>query len=138
LAVVVQAQVERASGPVRVEKNTCALDCGLVVNPDGVRAQTEGALLFGLSTALKERGSVANGAFEQKNFDEYEILRMDEVPEVELHVVESTERPTGVGEPGTAAMAPALGNAIFAATGARLRHLPFLPTRVWQALKTAP
>jgi CO/xanthine dehydrogenase Mo-binding subunit len=135
MAVVVQARVERSSGQVRVEKITCALDCGLVVNPDGVRAQTEGALLFGLSTALKERGSVANGAFEQKNFDEYEILRMDEVPEVELHVVESTERPTGVGEPGTAAVAPALGNAIFAATGARVRRLPMLPERVLDALK---
>ena len=134
-AAIVQARVNRASGEVRVEKFTCAVDCGLVINPDGVRAQLEGGLLFGLSSALKERGSVTNGSFDQKNFDEYPVLRMDEVPEVELHVVESTEPPTGAGEPTTTVVAPALANAIFAATGARVRSLPFLPERVLKALK---
>ena len=75
------------------------MDCGIVVNPDGVRGQIEGGLLFGLSTALKESGTVTNGAFDQRNFDDYQLLRMDEVPEVEIHIVESTEPPSGIGEP---------------------------------------
>ncbi len=134
-AAVVQARVDRASGDVQVQKITCVVDCGLVINPDGVRAQLEGGLLFGLSAALKERGSVTNGAFDQKNFDDYPILRMDEVPELDIHVVESTEAPTGTGEQAVTVVAPALANAIFAATGARVRQLPFLPERVLQALR---
>jgi CO/xanthine dehydrogenase Mo-binding subunit len=134
VAAVVQARVDRTSGAVTVEKITCVVDCGLVVNPDGARAQIEGALLFGLSTALKEYGTITNGAFDQKNFEDYHILRMDQVPEVDVHVVESTERPTGVGEPPLTVVAPALSNAIFAATGARVRSLPFLPERVLKAL----
>jgi len=110
------------------------VDCGIVVNPDGVRAQVEGGLLFGLSTALKESGTVTNGAFDQKNFDDYSLLRMDEVPEVEVYLVDSHEPPTGIGEPPVTVVAPALSNAIFAATGARLRSLPFLPERVREAL----
>lgn len=134
IAAVVQARVDRRSGAVAVEKITCAVDCGIVVSPDGTRAQVEGALLFGLSTALKEYGSVTAGAFDQKNFDDYPILRIDEVPEVEVHVVESAERPTGIGEPPVTVVAPALANAIFAAVGARVRRLPFLPARVLAAL----
>jgi isoquinoline 1-oxidoreductase beta subunit len=134
VAAVVQARVDRASGEVRVEKITCAVDCGIVVSPDGLRAQVEGGLLFGVSAALKERASLTNGAYDQKNFEDYPILRMDEIPEVEIHVVESTEPPTGVGEPGTPVIPPALANAIFAATGARVRSLPFLPERVRGAL----
>jgi isoquinoline 1-oxidoreductase len=137
-AVVVQARVDRASGEVRVEKITCALDCGLVVNPDGARAQLEGGLLFGLSCALKERATVTNGAFDQKNFEDYPVLRLDEVPEVELHLVENTEPPSGTGEQATTVVAPALSNAIFAATGARVRSLPFLPERVLKALGERP
>ncbi len=128
-AAVAQVRVDRASGEVRVEKITCAVDCGLVINPDGVRAQLGGGLLFGLS------GTVSHGAFDQKNFEDYQILRMDEVPDVEVHVVESTEAPTGAGEPTTTVVAPALANAIFAATGARVRSLPFLPERVLKALQ---
>ena len=135
VAAVAQVRVDRASGEIRVQKITCAVDCGLVINPDGVRAQLEGGLLFGLSSALKERGTVSRGAFDQKNFDDYPILRMDEVPDIELHVVESTEPPTGAGEPTTTVVAPALANAIFAATGARVRSLPFLTERVLKALK---
>ena len=133
-AAVVQARVDRASGAVTVEKITCVVDCGLVVNPDGARAQIEGALLFGLSTALKEYGTVTRGAFDQKNFEDYPILRIDEVPEIDVHIVPSVERSTGVGEPPLTVVAPALGNAIFAATGTRLRQLPFLPDRVLKAL----
>ena len=134
-ASVVQARVDPSSGKVQVEKITCAVDCGIVVNPDGARSQIEGSLLFGVSNALKERGTVANGALVQSNFHDYQVLRMDEVPEVEVHLVESTEYPTGLGEPGTTTIAPALSNAIFAATGARVRQVPLLPERVLAALK---
>ena len=137
-AAVVQARVDRSSGELRVEKITCAVDCGLMVNPDGARAQLEGGLLFGLSCALKERATVSNGAFDQKNYEDYPVLRIDEVPEVELHVVDSTAPPSGVGEQATTVVAPALANAIFAATGARVRQLPFLPERVLKALRDKP
>ena len=134
-ASVVQAKVDPASGKVQVEKIVCAVDCGIVVNPDGARSQIEGSLLFGVSNALKERGTVANGTLAQSNFHDYQVLRMDEVPEIEIHIVPSTEYPTGLGEPGTTTVAPALSNAIFAATGARVRQVPLIPERVLAALR---
>jgi isoquinoline 1-oxidoreductase len=134
-ASVVQAHVDPASGKVHIQKIVCAVDCGIVVNPDGARSQIEGSLLFGVSNALKERGTVANGTLAQSNFHDYQVLRMDEVPEVEVHLVPSTEYPTGLGEPGTTTVAPALSNAIFAATGARVRQVPLLPDRVLAALR---
>lgn len=134
-ASVVEAEVDPASGVVRVRKVTSAVDCGIVVNPDGVRAQIEGSLLFGISNALKEHGTVKNGQFVQSNFHDYQVLRMNDVPAVEVHVIESVDYPTGVGEPGTTTIAPALSNAIFAATGARVRSVPMLPDRVLKALQ---
>src|SRR5437762_13542575 len=134
-ASVVQAQVDPATGKVRVQKIVCAVDCGIVVNPDGARSQIEGSILFGVSNALKERGTVANGTLVQSNFHDYQVLRMDEVPVGEVHIVPSTEYPTGLGEPGTTTVAPALSNAIFAATGARVRQVPLLPDRVLAALR---
>jgi isoquinoline 1-oxidoreductase len=134
-ASVVQARVDPATGAVKVEKVWCAIDPGLVVNQDGVRSQIEGSLLFGISNALKERVTVTNGAVAQSNFHDYQVLRMNEVPEVEVHVVVSKEYPTGVGEPGTTTIAPALSNAVFAATGARVRSVPLLPERVLAAIK---
>ncbi|HEU5193086.1 MAG TPA: molybdopterin cofactor-binding domain-containing protein, partial [Methylomirabilota bacterium] len=135
-ATAIQAKVDPATGNVKVEKIICAVDCGIVVNPDGVRSQVEGSLLFGLSNATKEKGTVAKGALEQKNFDTYQVLRMNEVPDVvEVHVVQSSEYPTGVGEPGATTIGPALSNAIFAATGARVRQMPIQPDRVLQAIK---
>jgi isoquinoline 1-oxidoreductase subunit beta len=134
-ASVVQARVDPSSGKVEVQKIVCAVDCGIVVNPDGARSQIEGSLLFGVSNALKERGTVANGALVQSNFHDYQVLRMNEVPETEVHIVPSTEYPTGLGEPGTTTIAPALSNAIFASTGARVRQVPLLPDRVLAALR---
>ena len=134
-ASVVQARVDPSNGNVKIEKIVCAVDCGIVVNPDGARAQIEGSILFGVSNALKERATVANGALVQSNFHDYQVLRMNEIPEVEVYVVPSTEFPTGLGEPGTTTVAPALSNAIFAATGARVRQVPLLPDRVLAAIR---
>ena len=135
-ATAIQARVDPATGKVKVEKIICAVDCGIVVNPDGVRSQVEGSLLFGLSSALIEKGTVAKGTLEQKNFDTYQVIRMSDVPDVvEVHVVQSTEYPTGVGEPGATTIAPALSNAIFAATGARVRQVPLQPDRVLRAIQ---
>jgi len=135
-ATAIQARVDPATGKVKVEKIICAVDCGIVVNPDGVRSQVEGSLLFGLSSALIEKGTVAKGTLEQKNFDTYQVIRMSDVPEVvEVHVVQSTEYPTGVGEPGATTIAPALSNAIFAATGARVRQVPLQADRVLRAIQ---
>jgi isoquinoline 1-oxidoreductase beta subunit len=134
-ASVVQARVDPGTGAVLVEKIVCAVDCGIVVNPDGARAQIEGSVLFGVSNALKERGTIANGALVQSNFHDYQVLRMNEAPDVEVHLVPSTEFPTGLGEPGTTTVAPALSNAIFAATGARVRQVPLLPDRVLAAIR---
>src|SRR5258705_5510596 len=135
-ATAIQARVDPATGNVKGEKIICAVGCGIVVNPDGLRSQVESSLLFGLSNALKEKGTVAKGALEQKNFDTYQVLRMSDVPDVvEVHVVQSTEYPTGVGEPGATTIAPALSNAIFAATGARVRQVPLQPDRVLRAIQ---
>ncbi len=135
-ATVLQARVDPNTGNVKVEKIWSAVDVGLVVNQDGVRSQLQGSLLFGMSNALKERGTVKNGQLVQSNFHDYQVLRMNEIPdEVNTYIVQSTEYPTGIGEPGVTTILPALSNAIFAATGARVRTAPFTPDRVLKALQ---
>ena len=94
-------------------------------NPDGIAQQVEGAIVYGLSAALKEAITIKGGAVEQSNFHDFELLRIDEMPVVEVHIIPSTESPSGTGEPGLPPTAPAVANAIFAATGKRLRTLPF-------------
>jgi isoquinoline 1-oxidoreductase subunit beta len=123
VAQIVEASVEK-NGGVRVHRVVCALDCGLVINPDTVKAQMEGGIIFGLTAALKTEITLKGGRVEQGNFDDYQVLRMFESPEIEVYFVPSTENPTGVGEPGVPPVAPALVNAIFAATGKRIRRLP--------------
>ncbi|TLY26782.1 MAG: xanthine dehydrogenase family protein molybdopterin-binding subunit [Nitrospirae bacterium] len=119
------AEVEVAkSGEVRVTRVVCAVDCGMVVNPDTVRAQMEGGIMFGLTAALFNEITLKDGRVEQSNFDDYRMLRINEAPAVEVYLVKSAEAPGGIGEPGTTALAPALTNAIFAATGKRIRKLP--------------
>ena len=108
----------------RVHRVVCAVDCGTVVNPDTVRAQMEGGIVFGLSAALYGGVSIDNGAAVQGNFTDLPILRFDEMPEVEVHIVPSTDSPHGIGEMGVPPIAPAVANAVFAATGRRLRSLP--------------
>ena len=123
VAQVVEASVGK-DGAVRVHRVVCALDCGLVINPDTVVAQMEGGIIFGLTAALKSEITLKDGRVEQSNFYDYPMLRIYESPEIEVHIVRSTANPTGVGEPGVPPVAPALANAIFAATGKRVRRLP--------------
>jgi isoquinoline 1-oxidoreductase beta subunit len=112
------------SGEVRVLRLVCAVDCGTVVNPDTVKAQIEGGAIFGISGALYGEVTLKNGRVEQSNFHDVRVLRINEAPMIEVHLVSSRERPGGIGEPGTAVTAPALANAVFAATGRRIRKLP--------------
>ena len=111
-------------GALKVDKVVCAVDCGIAINPDVIRAQMEGGIAYALSAALREEVTLTDGRVDQGNFDTYRPLRIDEMPAIEVHIVPSGEAPTGVGEPGTPPLAPALAGAIFAATGKRLRRLP--------------
>jgi isoquinoline 1-oxidoreductase beta subunit len=123
-AAVVEVSVD-ARQRIRVERVHCAIDCGTVLNPDTVRAQMEGSVVFGMSLALRGQITVQDGVVEQGNFDTYPVIRMNEVPrELTVHLVRSSEAPGGVGEPGVPPIAPAIANAVFAATGQRLRRLP--------------
>ena len=107
-----------------VDRVVCAVDCGIAVNPDNVRAQMEGGIGFGLSAALYGKITLKDGAVEQSNFHDYPVLRIAEMPKIDVHIVPSAAKPTGVGEPGVPPIAPALANALAAATGQRLRTLP--------------
>src|SRR5262245_41890809 len=119
------AEISIAQGKVRVHRVVSAVDCGRVVNPTGVIQQAEGAMVYGLSAALRGTITIDRGRVAETNFNQYEPLRMNEMPEVEVHIVPSTAAPGGMGELCTPAIAPAVGNAIFAATGKRIRRLPF-------------
>jgi isoquinoline 1-oxidoreductase beta subunit len=111
-------------GGFRVDRVVCAVDCGVAVNPDVIRAQMEGCIGYGLSAALHGAVTLKDGRVEQSNFHDYRPLRINEMPRVEVYIVPSTEKPTGVGEPGVPPIAPAVANALAAATGKRLRNLP--------------
>lgn len=123
VAQVIEASVEK-DGTVHVHRVVCAVDCGRVINPDTVTAQMEGGIIFALTAALKTEITLENGRVQQRNFHDYPMLRMFEAPAVEVFIVPSEEKPTGVGEPSVPPVAPALTNAIFAATGKRVRRLP--------------
>ena len=137
VACVARVRVDRASGIVFVEKLTLVVDAGTIVHPDGANAQVEGAALWGLSMALHEGTEFVNGSPRDTNLDTYTPLRMGDVPEIEVDLMPSEEAPVGLGEPATTVVAPAIGNAIFAASGARVRHLPIRLEAVRQALKVA-
>jgi len=113
-------------GAVTVHRVVCAVDCGRVVNPDTVKSQMEGGINFGLTAALKTEITLDRGRVQQRNFHDYQMLRINEAPQIEVYIVPSTEKPTGVGEPSVPPVAPAVANAIFAATGKRIRKLPIL------------
>ena len=133
------AQVAEVSispkGDIRVHKVVCAVDCGKYVNPEIIRAQMESGIVFGLSAALHGAITFKDGRVQQSNFDDYPILRLIEMPEVEVHIVESTEKSGGIGEPGVPPIAPAVANAVFALTGKRIRKLPMTPEVVMAAMK---
>ena len=111
-------------GKVKVDHVTCAVDCGIAVNPEIIATQMQGGIGFGLSAAMKGAITLKNGKVEQENFHDYEPIRMNEMPHVDVHIVPSNEAPSGVGEPGLPPIAPAVCNAIFMATGKRIRSLP--------------
>jgi len=119
------AEVSIESGRIRVHRVTCAVDCGIAVNPATIEAQMESGIVYGLGAALHGEITLKGGRVQQSNFHDYPVLRLPEMPVVDVHIVASTERPGGVGEPGTPPIAPAVGNALAALTGRRLRELPF-------------
>jgi isoquinoline 1-oxidoreductase subunit beta len=129
LAHVVEVEVS-TDGTVRVRRVVSAMDCGIPVNPDTIRAQIQSGVIFGITAALYGQITLKDGRVEQTNFDTYQILRMNEAPAIEVHIVQSSESPGGIGETGTSSIMPAVANAIFAATGKRLRKLPVDPAEL--------
>ena len=118
-------EVSLVNRQIKLERITCAVDCGIAVNPDGVKAQLEGGILFGLSAAIKGEINISQGRVVQSNFHDYPVMMMVDTPVVDIHIVKSIEEPGGIGEVGVPPVAPALANAIFTATGRRERKLPF-------------
>jgi isoquinoline 1-oxidoreductase beta subunit len=136
VAEVAEVSINAKSGAITVHKVTCAVDCGPVVNPSIIKAQMMGGLTMGLSAALKEKVEIAKGGIKSENFGDYELLRMNEAPDVDVYIVKSGEKLGGIGEPGVPPIAPAVANAVFKATGARVRQLPMKPETVLAAMKT--
>jgi isoquinoline 1-oxidoreductase beta subunit len=126
MAHVAEVEVSE-NGAVRIRRVVCAVDCGTVVNPDTVQAQVQSGIIFGATAALYGEITLKDGRVEQGNFDTYQMLRMNEAPAIDVHIIESSEPPGGIGETGTSAIVPAIANAIFAATGKRLRKMPVDP-----------
>ena len=123
MAQVAEVDVAK-DGSVKVKRIICAVDCGIAINPNTIEAQVQSAIVYGLSAALYDQITLKDGRVEQSNFHDYQALRINEIPVIEVHIVKSNEAPGGMGEPGTSALPPAVTNAIFAATGVRLRKLP--------------
>jgi isoquinoline 1-oxidoreductase beta subunit len=119
------AEVSVENNAVRVHRVVCAVDCGIAINPETIRAQMESAIAFGLSAALFGEMSLKKGQVQQSNFHDYRVLRLREMPQVDVHILPSEQNPGGIGEPGTPPIAPAVANALFTLTGQRLRELPF-------------
>jgi len=124
VAEVAEVSID-ADGQLKVDRVVCAVDCGLAINPDVIKAQMEGGIGYGLAAILKSEITFDKGAVVQSNFADYQPLRLNEMPAIEVHIVPSAEKPTGVGEPGTPVVGPAVANAVFAAVGKRIRKLPF-------------
>jgi isoquinoline 1-oxidoreductase beta subunit len=139
VGAVAEISVDQKSGRIRVHRYWAAADAGLAINPTAFAGQVESAIVWGLSSALKERVTMVNGVVQQSNFHQYELLRMSEVPEIKIEIITGAAPvPSMVGELGVPCTAPAVANAFFALTGRRLYHMPFTPQRVLAALKSAP
>jgi isoquinoline 1-oxidoreductase beta subunit len=123
VAQVAEVAVD-ANGNVRVKRVVCAVDCGQAVNPNNVAAQMESGIVFGLTAAIKAQSVLKDGHMQESNFHDYPIIRMNEAPLTEVYIVDSDERSSGIGEMGVPPIAPAVANAVFAATGKRVRHIP--------------
>jgi isoquinoline 1-oxidoreductase beta subunit len=121
------AEVSVVEKAVKVHRLVYAVDCGRPINPEGVRAQVESAAIYGLSAALFDAITIKGGRVEQSNFNDYEMPRIPDTPKIEVHVIRSTEEPTGIGEPGLPVVTPAICNAVFQLTGKRIRRLPIRP-----------
>jgi isoquinoline 1-oxidoreductase subunit beta len=134
LAGIAEISVDRASGEIKVHNFWCAIDCGIPVQPDNVIAQTQGSIVYGLGMALTERVSIKDGAVEQSNFYDYQVMRMKDIPDIHVEVIATDNHPTGAGQMGTPLVAPAVNNAFAALTGKRLRETPMTPDRVKRAL----
>jgi isoquinoline 1-oxidoreductase len=130
-----EVTVDPASGKYKINKLTIAMDMGLAINPDNIKAQIMGAALWGASQVLSERLTYKNGAIEQTNFHEYLPIRQVDVPEFDIQIIESGRHPVGVGEPASTVVAPAVANAIYNAVGARVRHMPISAEAVLEGLK---
>lgn len=130
LAAIAEVSVDRSTGQVRVHEFWCTIDCGLALQPDNVAAQTESSIVYGLGLALSERITIKNGAVEQSNFYDYQVLRMNQIPQIHVEVIRTDNPPTGVGQMAAPLGAPAVGNAIARLTGVRLRHPPFTADRL--------
>jgi isoquinoline 1-oxidoreductase subunit beta len=134
IAGIVEISLDRASGAITVHRVWCAIDCGIPVHPDNVVAQTEGSIVYGLGISLRERITVKDGAIRQSNFFDYQVPRMRDIPEIQVELIPTDNHPTGVGQMGTPIIGPAISNAVYRLTGARLRQSPMTPARVKQAL----
>jgi len=127
VAEVAEISIDRKARSLQVHRVVAAVDCGRHVNPETIRAQIEGGIIYGLTAVLKGEITIANGRVEQSNFNDYDMLRLNEAPQIEVHIMPSNDGPGGIGEPGTPPIAPAVCNAIFAATGRPVRRLPIRP-----------
>jgi isoquinoline 1-oxidoreductase beta subunit len=134
VAAVVEISIDRGTGKIKIHNVWCAIDCGVAVQPDNVVAQTESSIVYGIGLALTERISIKDGAVEQSNFYDYIVPRNRDVPPMHVEVIQTDNRPTGVGQMATPAITPAVSNAVMALTGVRLRHAPFTEERVKKAL----
>jgi len=135
VAQVADVSVDQNTGKIKVHRIVAAVDCGQAVNPDALTAQIEGAVTLALSTTLKEEVQFADGGVASENFEDYDILRMSETPDIEVHIVDSNDKIGGIGEPGVPPTAPAVANAVFNAAGVRFRRIPLTPQRVLAGLR---
>ncbi len=135
-AQVADVSVNEKDGTLKVHRIVVAIDCGPAVFPRNIKTQIEGAVTMALSTALREEVKFSNGGVASANFDDYDPIRISEIPDIEVHIVKNSEKIGGIGEPGVPPTAPAVANAVFDATGARFRRIPMTPERVLAAIRT--